>query len=64
MDFKDAEWQINRIMGQLGRAIKTICPHCGHKNPANQCGCNKCGKIYNPPLKSESMTKPEQEGDP
>ena len=26
------------------------CPHCGHKNPSNQQGCNKCGKLYNPPL--------------
>ncbi len=28
----------------------TTCPHCGHKNPSNQQGCNKCGKLYNPPL--------------
>lgn len=22
-----------------------ICKHCGHENPDNQCGCNKCGKL-------------------
>ncbi len=34
------------------------CPKCGLAGPDNQRGCNKCGFIFNPPLKGITIQVP------
>jgi len=66
MDFKDAEWQLNRTMGQLGRLAKKLCHYSGMGiNPE----CFSCdgldvdcaGYVTTEDFKAESMTKGDTE---
>ena len=52
MDFKDKEWQVNRIMDQLGRAAKiTKCLNCGATDlnideDNDMITCLQCGSTW------------------